>query len=601
MKELIAACTALLQNTGVTGLASSRPCAPMAVVYGGNGAHRARNSMDAVFNEVWRARAEQICQFVLCGDEILSSEADGTSASLSEQDLYARITAMYESTSAFLNMKTGIMCFVAVTDDYRSLEELQAAWRKAEALKEQLQFPHLMCVLLLDEGMGKAEFSSEVRAWLMQSTLPTLLLSNVLADGSRLGAGRISEAYTLAASVMVIANTWDQQDQNYYPTVMSLFPTSGKRLMTASYSRIERPDREICETVLFRVLNWISEQMQTGKQVPHTEISKRLRLSNEPGNLLDVFYDANIKPLLPDGQILESFPRKKSQNPIANQQFEQFNTETFGAFEGFFKLNCCTVAENIDSDVMRHFRTTFRATLEKILNTLEASRSLDEISVEKILANMPTAELTGKEGAFSYMNARAKALFFDCARGIVREELLRWHQASIERLNNLTELAKEFHDVFVARNDQLERFYTNIADIQLLRDPGDTLLARFSGISGREEMLQALKNCVSEIYRSDSIFSVALADEMSRRLALAGDQVNVQINQQLAGSLVMYFTPTMSPNFCLRALIMDGLDNNGQPTTLFKYLDKYFSGVMSIDTGNSNRVDLIELYSCDYI
>ena len=601
MKELIAACTAMLQSKGMTGMASSRPCAPMAVVYGGDGAHRARSAMDAVFNEVWRARTEKICQFVLRGDEILSSEADGTSNSLPEQELYARITAMYEATLTFLNMKQGIMCFVAVMDDYRSLEELQAAWHKAEALKEQLQFPHLMCVMVLDEGMGKTQFSSEVRAWLMQSTLPTLLLSNVLENDSRLGAGSITKAYMLAASVMVIANTWDQRDRNYDPKFMSLFPIFGNRLMTASYSRIERPDREICETVLFRVLNWISEKMREGKLVPHAEFSKRLKLGNEPGNLLEVFYDAHIKQLLPDGQILESFPRMRSQNPIANQRFQQFDEETFGVFEGFFKMNCCTVVENIDSDVMRRFRTTFRATLEATVNTLEASKSLDEISIEKILDDMPSVVYTGNEGAFSYMNVRAKELFFKSAMSIVKEELLRWHQVSIERVNNFTKLAEEFHDVFMAKNDELERFYANIADTQLKGEPGDTILARFSRISGREDMLQALKDCVSEIYKSDAIFSVALAEEMSRRLEMAGDQVNVQINQQLVGNLVMYFKPIMTPTFCHRALIMDGLDNNGHPTTLFRYLDEYFDDVMCIDTGNSNRVDLIELYSCNYI
>jgi hypothetical protein len=66
-------------------------------------------------------------------------------------------------------------------------------------------------------------------------------------------------------------------------------------------------------------------------------------------------------------------------------------------------------------------------------------------------------------------------------------------------------------------------------------------------------------------------------------------------------NLEMYFAPTTAPDFCLRALIMDSIDNNGQSTTLFNYLDKYFHGVMDIDTGNGNRVDLIELYRCNYI
>lgn len=608
VSELIDSLTAILENQARTRITDNMPDTPTAIIYAGSKAYEAHEEIQATLRSVWRGRTDHLCQMVLLEGRYHSPQSDGSMAPLTEDEVQMQIDEMFAQEHSFRGMNGMLLTMLLDTADYTSLEEFRSAYLALDALREQLGITgcEAMKIVLLDEsGHGRSQ-AREIRGYLAalmeaedNAARSTVILSNRLKNGVLLSGERIRENYALAANLILLANG---SNSAFSPKFARMFPLSQRNFLTASYSRIRKPNKKICEILVNTTLSWLETHFNRGDLLTVDDISKKLEITGGQLKTIDRFFQKHILETLPKPNVLEFLPRTGANlENLTVLPFAEYDRQTMGGFEPFYES---TVVALYQSDrIRRLFRDAFQKDVQNVFSPKEAARSLTAQTIEQVIQQIRCDGPKADTVAGNYLNLRAKA---DCSRLLlpICEEVLKELSASARvHIQHVSDIVQEFqHSYMMDVDETLRQYYHTLALDKLDGSLGEQLLATFNRTDlSKRDMLSALYDTISLLFSSDPIFGLPLEQEMTQRMGGNGKQVQLIIQEELTDGLSerTRLQTAIVPELASETILVNQKDENGNTGTFYNYLANIFTSAECLDTGNSNSIEFVQLYAFD--
>ena len=211
---------------------------------------------------------------------------------------------MFALEQSFRSMDGLLLCLILNTADYTDVESFRQAYLSVDDMKEMLgmSFATTMKIVLLDEsGKGRA-LAVQIRAVLREmldqadpASRTTVVLSNRLKNGALLAGERIHENYSLAGTLIVLANGSSASLNAQYD---KMFPLTELRFLTAAYSSKRKPNRKICEIMVNTSLDWLDKQFRKGETLSSDRMSQALEISGGSMKMIEKSFQQFISEVL---------------------------------------------------------------------------------------------------------------------------------------------------------------------------------------------------------------------------------------------------------------------------------------------------------------
>lgn len=608
ISELLTGLTDILENQVRTRITSNMPDTPIAIVYAGEKAFEAQEEIQNTLKGIWRGRTEGICQFLMRGDGYCLPEKDGSVTELQEDVLQEKMDEMFALEQSFRTMNGMLLCQILDTADYATMEAFEKGYRAPDKLKEQLgmSFCSIMKIVMLDEsGKGRAlakEIKETLRTWFInedEATQATIILSNRLKNGVLLAGERIRENYALAGNLIVLANG---SNGVFAPKMAQMFPIRQPHFVTASYSCIRKPNKKICEILINTVLSWLESRFNEGELLSTDIISQRLNITAGVMKAIEECFQQNVAEVLPGREALEYLPRNSADlESIGARIFAEFDRITMGSFALFYKDTFHSVC---NSKAMRNlFRERFAEEVRRQITPREAARSFTAQTVEQVLGQLRYDAPSDRKPAYQYMIEKVKADFCEQVIPICDEVMQSYGAESKNHIQQITEVVQEFqHNYMLGVDETLKSYYQNLVTEKLESGLGDPLLRVFNqtGLT-KAKMLEAVYDTISLLFTSNPIFGMPLEDELTARMGGNGKQVQTIIQEELTNGLGerVRLQTSIVPEISFETILVNQKSEKGETGMLYQHLAEIFGNAECLDTGNSNSIEFIQMYSVD--
>lgn len=582
------------------------PLYPMAVIYVGENAAKARECVDQVLQQVWRRCSRPILRLQFQGDTFKTfPDQDKAAENLDNEGIQQCMNFLFSEDKCFRDMSSMLVFMVFDTSDYKTLEEFRHAYDRIAYL-HQILAPtafNAMSVILMDEAFGGRALASEVRSCLReimtegaQAFNSTCILSNRLNGGEILAGERIKENYQLIGRIIVAVNGIDA---NYRPEIDKFFPIVDKYYITAAYSHVVRPNRKICEIIVLSILNWLTDKINSGNLLQASVLSQRLGISGNMLPLIENFYKNEVRKGVPSADILEYFPRKSNgEDALAEVPFRIFDNVTMGVFDLFVsQLEIMTKEQCAD------FSDRFRNYIRQKIKTGEAAVSFAPANIETFLSQLLPVPVSKEVSAAKYLEECSKNKYIEkvlpLCEAVFREE----YAGANHNKKVLDRMHTEFENEYVENSEgSLESFYSLLTKNYLDESAGLKLADKFNQQDvGEEDILDSIAECAETIFTTNPIFMLPLDQEMIKRMGQ--DPINVQknIKEALLENIEkkIRFSASIAMNM-LSEVVMLNQQDDGQDTQLYTYMKDIFKSPISrfVNTENSNSIEVVKLYQC---
>ncbi len=604
VSELLDGLTGILEGQARTRITDNMPETPTAILYTGEKSFEASEDIMNTLRKVWRGRADDLCQLVFKEGAYHSSNGDP----LSEAALQELIDGMFAQNQSFRSMNGLLLCAVINTADYSTIEQFRDAYLALDDLQARLGMSasNTMKIVLLDEsGMGRA-LATQVRTYLRtlldagdSASKATVILSNRLKNGVLLAGTRIRENYALAGNLILLANG---SNKTFSPKFARMFPLTQPQFLTASYSSIQKPNSKICEILVNSFLNWLEARFNKGDLLSTDDISKQLEITGGNMKSIERFFQQNIADTLPRADALDYLPRNNTNlEPISGLPFAEFNRITMDSFDLFYQntvKDICTSDRN-----KRLFRDSFLSEIRTKFTPREAARSVTAQTVEQVLRQVRCDEPSAALPASAYWIAKAKV---DCCRTLIpicEDALKEVASAAKNHIAQITDIIQDFqHSYMLDVDETLQQYYHELAVSALEGSLGQQLLDIFNQPDlTKGGMLEALYNTISLLFTSEKIFGMPLEQEMTLRMGGDGKQVQRIVQDELTDGLSdrVRLQTGIVPDIAFETILVNQKDDTGNPGTFYSYLSSIFVNAEYLDTGNSNSIEFVQLYTLD--
>ena len=593
-----------LDNRFPPRLINNMPDSPLVIIYTGEYALNARPYIMEAFTNVWRMRAKAISHLLYVGGDLSRIDNETGDREILEYGLGDVIDELQEKDDCFRNMSGLMICTVESMDDY---ENVNGFCDFEESLMEIIQDSEinnykLTRFVLLNESVKRKRDASGIRDYIKDNSdrdpnETLVLFSNKLRDNSKINS-KSPINYQLVGSSILILNGTNEKSVNG----KSLFyQGEHNTVLTASYSRLRRPNRRIIETILMTAVNWIKENQLTGVVLDYNELCNRLRLSGGHMEVVDKFFENNIKALLPPAEVLEYFPRKsKNMGMLSTLAFEDFQKETFEIYDDF--IDGLVVFEKNTMDI---FRNSFRELLERTISTTEAACSLTDTNIDSIVKELKMSEhLSGKMPAGKYMAEQMKQSFSERICSICREEMKRYYKDARSRETMLDDIIVEIQNNMITNTgDHVQQYYEDLTRKFLAGEDGRKFLNEYRDCSGDAEVFfDSISKLVDALFTKERVFSLPLEGELAKRLGDADENYQRILQNELMKDIEKKARlKTILPISVKSKVIMaNRADEKGADTEISKFLKSLLndaSGDTFFDTGNRNLIETIVFYT----
>lgn len=606
ISELLSGLTEALESQVRTQITNNWPATPTAIIYENDKAYEAHEEIETTLRRVWRGRAEAICQMVIReGKYHLPLDNNGWQP-LAPEEVQEQIDELFAKEQSFRMMNQLFLISIQNTAQYTDIQQFKAGYLALDQLINQLGMStcNTMKIVFLDEsGRGRA-LASQIRAYLRNSmdagettSRATAILSNRLKSGVLLAGKRIRENYSLAGNLILLANNSNTQSmESFTPKYSRMFPISNPRFVTASYTYDRRPDRAICEVLINATLSWLEEKFDTGELLSLDLISKKLEISAGSMKSLDRFFQQHVIDKIPPREVLEFLPRNSvNLDMISNLPFKEYNRITMGGFDYFYET---TVLPKCSSDALkRQFRDYFDQQIRGKFTSKEAARSLTQQTVEQVLNQLRQDDPPESRTAAEYMFAKAKVDYCKMVLPICEEVLLEIGATSRAYISEISGISEEFrHSYMLDVDDTVQRYYNEIAVEKLDGDLGKQLMDAFNESDmTRTRMLVALEQTIKMIFSNHPIFGMSMVKELIMRMGGNPNMVH-PIIQELTDDLgdSIRLQTAIVPEIVFKTMLVDRHE-----VEFYDLLKTLFSNADSLNTGNSNGVEFVQLYAID--
>lgn len=606
ISELLTGLTGVLESQVRTQITNNWPATPMAIIYANEKAYEAHVEIETTLHHVWRGRADAICKMVIRNGEYYLPLEDHDWQFLSNEDAAEQIDELFAQEQSFRTMNELFLVLIQNTADYTDVEQFETGYISLDEAKNKLGISvcNTMKIVLLDESGKRRALASQIRTYLRESmcageatSSATVILSNRLKNGVLLAGNRIRENYFLAGDLILLANNSSNQSTGTFtPKYSSMFPISDPHFVTASYAYGGRPNKAICEVLINATLSWLEGRFNKGELLSMDLMSKKLEITGGSMKTLDRFFHQYIADRLPPREVLEYLPRTGvNLGPIGDLPFREYDRITMGGFKSFYES---TVLPLCTSERLKHqFRDYFMEQIRGIFTPNEAARSITVQTVEQVLNQLRQEGPSEARPAGEYMIAMAKQEHYKTMLPICEEVLLNVGATAREHIKKISELSEEFqHSYMLDIDNSVQRFYHELATTKLEEEYGEQLLEIFDRSNlTKTEVLTALDQTIKLTLSSHSIFGMSMVKELIMRMGGNANMVR-PIIQELTDDLgdSIRLQTTIVPEVIFKTMLVDKHE-----VEFYDLLKTLFSNADSLDTGNSNDVEFVQLYAID--
>lgn len=598
ISELLEQLENQLEQRAAVAKTAAQPDLPTAVIYAGRRSLEAQVDIEHTLRQMWRVRADAVCHFLVEREGYSRCSGGIPMQVITESDMIDQIEGMFESEKCFRRLSGLFLCLVQDTAQYQNLEEFLRDYLALDSLAPKFDIGvNTMKLLLLDESNKGRNLAEQIRKYLLQeirsgcaSSRTTVLLSNRLSKGQLLKNRTMRENYMLAGSIILTANGWSG---DYKPAYTDMFPVNSMELLTVSYSRLVRPNRDICEVMVNTLLEWVMGQFSREDPLKASDISERLGIT---GGILKPMSDS-YKRQMPIGtasrEMLECLPRSSAVlGSIGDLPFDRFDALTMRSFNLFFEMNLAPLCSA--EGCMDQFRQEFRSYVQNRFKPREAAYSLTPEKIDEVLKEINISDPPASTTAYLYMCKKLEYQYYRTMLPVCREILLEISREAAEYIARVQALEDSFSLHYMLSVEPTVRSYYEPLVRQSLNGELGASLAELldKGWMDEQQLLDALGSTLSRIIGSYNIFTMSLADEMTRRLGGNMNTMQATVKQVLLDELSakIRLKSAITPNKCMDILLRDA------KCEIFDFMKTIYPNMVRMDTGNGSVVELIQFF-----
>jgi len=615
IKELLQTLQNELENRiSIAAAANNRPYRPMAIFYGGRWAHSAYPHVMHAMQFYFKNRAGIICQYLMERDAITRADAPDAPA-MSDDALCEDMSRMFNSAENFANLKKLQLCTLLATQDYPDLDSFIAAFGKMAELRRKVEIlcanPDCMTIVLLNEIGMNSRTAAEIRRWLTELyreenplRVPLILLSNKLSNGLMMTSPeQVRENYELAGNLLVLANESEACNLTRFFPIGSVKPERSE-ILTASYQRMERPNRQICQAAVHELAGWLEKAKLQHRVLDAAQLRERLNLGSGKFSLLEDYITETMPDNLFRPEELDAMPRRAAAMGLnlSALRADEVQKHTFGALELLY-----TQFWNrfVESGELHRLKAGFESRLAAYFcQQLGFDSTASDISTADLFT-YTRAELPGMgEVVSTYLPKRLHAdiineILSDYRSG--KHDPLRAYLMSVdERMRSISAVISDFNNTYI--ENEISEYYEQKIDVQLGSGDGQRLLAECTsmqnGTFGVPEILAALRRCGAHLFASDSVYRLTLVDEMKVRLGY--DEVSLldYMKHTMIDTVLdrLRLHGTLNHTKIFSAILYDQSDRS-----FCDFIESHVGGCTFLNTGDKNVIKSVHLYAVNLI
>lgn len=581
----------------------NRIAAPMIVIYSGTNAAQYDTAIMNAFRQIWlAARAERICRAIREKQGLVPLPEDAVTG-----DIFSYIETMYQCENVVFHdfsRLTAVILYDA--RDYTSPDEMiQAYETDVEHYTQKFGQYHTTSVvrmLVVDSARERMSFTKSIRTYLeRQNTMGnckgTFLFSTTLYGGRQ---ESYTQVYDLIGKVIAVGNT--DFVQSRYLDVFGFFGDGTIR--TVSYTKMERPNTEICAIILRQCLDWWNRYLLTGSPPSEKDIREQLDITDKGYTITDSVYE-EVKDKFPPIEALEYFPMNrigKSMEKVENMQFSTFDTLTMHSFDLFYKQHYLSVIQ--DESTGEHMRNAARALVQSHIAPPEAMQITDEM-LEKIagwLQKSVRTPLPGQTVGKHIENENKRQI--ETALGkIILEEIRAQRKLAKQQVQILAAVSQDFHQsVIVDNTNMVADYYEPLVESYLNEYERAFANEVVANARDKQSALEQVGAFVGKMIASRAAFRLAFEEELQERTHdTNGIFHNIRSEIVNHTSQNIFYNAKLAPNALFRVILMNQKKKDGSNTALYEemrmHLFREENNNYFVDNGNSNGVVALQVYS----
>lgn len=587
-----------LEQRADVNITSVQPETPTAIMYAGRRSLEAQPDLEQTLRRVWRARADAVCHFLQEKGNYAQCSGGRATLTMTEAEVIAQIENMFGDDRNFHKLTELFLVMIQNTEQYQSLEEFRQDYLAPNELADRMDSNiTVLKIVLLDESSRCKALAEQIRGFLRTEiqegaglNRSTIILSNRLRNGQLLLNRMLRENYTLAGNIILIANGFTQGFNAAYPT---MFPLNSKDMLTASYSWLPRPNRDICEVMVHVTLQWLSDHFARTEPMKVSAISERLKIEGGVIPTMSECFQRHIAGSIPGIDALECLPRSSMDiGDIADKPFPYFDQVTMGSFGIFFEQNILPMCRTEGS--IELFRQDFRAFVRSQFSLQEAAYALTPQNIETVLRESRIADPKNTISAYVYMHELLKCRYYEAMIPVCREVLEQVNREAREYIGLIQSLVDSFNQNYMISVDPtVEDYYAPLVRGALGGDKGKELAGRLSRTQQDEQgILAAVYDTLMSIVGSYEIFGMSLVEELRKRLGGNQNLMQTKICDDLLNPLSdrVRLKAAISPAKCMDVML---LDTN---CDVFSFLEEMYPHMRRMNTRNGSTVEMVQFF-----
>ena len=586
------------------------PYSPMAIIYLDEKSLQVKEGLDPIFQSIWGDNRKAIVQIAMNGEGFKAGDSEDV---LTEEDFLNLIDEMYASDESFRDMTNLRVFFIQSTGDCQGAEDFIRKNDRIDKVRELISDGLLSTsIILLDESIKNRRAAKEIRQSLREKLIErnnecnsTIILSNRLSNGTLLAGKRIRENYTMVGWIILLMNSISA---GYKPDDSAFYPMGQNVYLTAAFSEITRPNKEICDIVLHTVLTWIDRQMRnngnrTENSLDVEDLYQLLGISGGKAQAIEDFFRLNVSKQMPGPELFRYIPRVRPEvGNYSGQMFMSVDQECLGGCSALLKQTT-VFDKHMETEVREYLQNYIRDKL----SAAEREKLLTASNIQRILLLIQPEHPNPKAKFDAYILNETKAIFTEWILPIFEQVLSEEHISSVEYTKEFDSIMQEFQQGYILDNPELENYYANLALTILEGDSGKLGARLIDGISqnskNREVILDCISRAVEEIFSARDIFRAPLEQEMVRRMGQNPHDIHNQIYTTLFKDLDGYIRlkTTLGMTAQKQITIVNQRGEYGEETELYRSIRENVSdkSMTYFDSCNGNSIRILRFYLCD--
>ncbi len=379
-----------------------------------------------------------------------------------------------------------------------------------------------MLIFLLNENFGRRNVANQIRNELSgyydnyekNKCNSIFLLSNKRSDHAILEDWNI--CYRIATSVMLLSNN---EDANVSSKFFS------KHILTASYSREEKPSEKIGQVIATELVDRVQENFSTvGSLSFDSEATlDKVGLSNDGTfAILDEYVSSVLEKFLPSADQLEYFPRHTMDSSyyVSQLSAKEFNELTMNSWNAYLRQIVNSAKEKIfvDSGIRDSWRKSYKEYLHSKLTTSEVVYLYNYVEElqgkveQKVMPSQESEVLSAARKTLSYLLSSDPEIL-----NIFYDEIKVQSEKANSFLNEWNALVLSRQNLFSVRDENINSFYSRKVQ-DFFDHMGHDFNRDIRETRDVQSLVSIIESTLDKIIDGDPVFSAPFEDELESRL-----------------------------------------------------------------------------------